>query len=248
MPTVSVSRPIEVATRETFTFLSSHLPRQSEIIEVGCGDGEVAAELARSGHRVIALDSEKDRVAKAQARGVQALVASWPEFESSPVDAIAFTRSLHHINPLLGAVEKARELLKPAGYLLIEDFAFGEIDDVTIEWLLDMLRSKEGKSVIIPVEDQLITKLLSAEEPVMAWRERHDQELHSIASMSKAISKQFTIRETQSVPYLYRYLMSVLPETRSATAFVERVFKEEADAGKQKQITLMGRRIVATRK
>jgi hypothetical protein len=54
---------------------------------------------------------------------------------------------------------------------------------------------------------------------------------------------QFNILKTQSVPYLYRYLIPVLPETRAAVAFVERVFNEEAQAGK-----FMGRRIVATPK
>lgn len=245
---VSISKPIDVATRETFTFLYSHLSLGSEIIEVGCGDGEVALELVRRGYRVTALDSEKERIGKAQARGVRALVASWPKFNSSPVDAIAFTRSLHHITPLDGAVEKAQKLIKPGGLLLIEDFAFGETDERAVRWLLEILRSDQGKSHVMPVEGQFVTDLLSTKDPVQAWHENHDQALHSIQALVSAISDQFVIRETKSVPYLYRYLIPVLLETTTAAAFVEEVLDEEARLGEEGETALMGRRIVATRK
>jgi SAM-dependent methyltransferase len=248
MSDVSASKPVDVPTRETFAFVSSHLPIGSEILEVGCGDGEVALELSRFGYRVMGLDSEVERIVKAQTRGVRAVVASWPEFDGRPVDGIAFTRSLHHINPLDEAVEKARKLLKPTGLLLIEDFAFGETEKETVQWFVKILRSEQGRSLIRPVEDQLITRLLSAEDPMMVWRESHNQELHSIAAITEAISKRFTVRETASVPYLYRYLVPVLPETRMAAAFVEQVFKEEARREKQKESLLMGRRIVASPK
>ena len=240
-----ISKPIDVATRETATFLSSHLANGLEVIEVGCGNGEVAAQLLRQGYRVIGLDSEKDRVAKAQARGVHAVVVSWPEFNYQPVDAIAFTRSLHHINPLDQAITRARQLLKPDGHLLIEDFAFGETDLRTISWFVDLLRSEQERSLIRPIEDQLVTKLLSANEPVGVWHESHDQALHLIAAITRAVSSRFNIIATQCAPYLYRYLVPVLPENIEAAAFVERVFNKEIDAAKRNQIALLGRRIIA---
>ncbi len=244
----STTRPIDIPTRETFKFLASHLRRGATVLEVGCGDGEVAFELSRNGYHTIGLDSEADRIAKAKGRGVRAVVASWPEFESNPVDAIAFTRSLHHINPLDGAVEKARELIKPEGCLLVEDFAFGETDERTVRWFVKILRSEAGKSNVIPAEDQFVTKLLAAKNPMQAWHENHNRALHSIAALASTISKLFAIRETKSVPYLYRYLIPVLPETATAAAFVEHVLSEETRLGKEGSIVLMGRRIVATPK
>jgi SAM-dependent methyltransferase len=240
-----ISKPIDVATRETTTFVSSRLASGAELIEVGCGDGEVAAQLLSQGFRVIGLDSEKDRVAKAQACGVHAVVASWPEFKYKPVDAIVFTRSLHHISPLDQAVTKARDLLKPDGHLLIEDFAFGETDTLTISWFVDLLRSEQALSLIQPKEDQLVTKLLSANEPVRVWHETHDQALHSIAAIIRAVSSQFNIIATQSAPYLYRYLVPVLREDLEAARFVELVTNEEIAAAKRNAIALLGRRIIA---
>jgi hypothetical protein len=62
--------------------------------------------------------------------------------------------------------------------------------------------------------------------------------------MTQAIAEYFIIRETQQVPYLYRYLVPVLPETLQATAFVEEVVREEARLGERGEIVLVGRRIV----
>src|SRR6266496_5921490 len=106
------NRPTDVPTRETVMFLISRIPVGAEVLEVGCGEGQVACELLKRGYRVTGLDSDPEVVAKAQERGVRALVGSWPNFASSvSFDAIAFTRSLHHINPLREGLVRARELL-----------------------------------------------------------------------------------------------------------------------------------------
>ena len=236
-------KPIDIPTRETTRFLLSYLAPGATILEVGCGDGEVAFELASKGYRVTGLDSEFERIAKARLLGVNAKVATWPQFDHELVDAIAFTRSVHHIDPLDKAVEKARELLQPGGLLLIEDFAFGETDERTVRWFLKTLRSDQSKSHVVPVEGAFVTKLLSAENPMKAWHENHNQALHSITAITAAVLEQFEILESGSVPYLYRYLIPVLPETKAAATFVTQVFDEESRA--QDEIMLMGRRIVA---
>src|SRR5205809_7948071 len=100
-----VNRPVDVPTRETLEFLESHIPVGAEVLEVGCGEGQVACELLKRGYRVTGLDSDPEIVARAKHRGVPAVVGSWPNFASSvSFDAIAFTRSLHHINPLREAL------------------------------------------------------------------------------------------------------------------------------------------------
>jgi hypothetical protein len=69
-------RPIDIPTRETADFLASHLQSSSTLLEVGCGDGDVAAELARRGHRCA------DRKTGSQPRGASCrsvAVLSQPE-------------------------------------------------------------------------------------------------------------------------------------------------------------------------
>lgn len=220
------NQPIDVATRETASFLASYLRAGAKVLEVGCGDGEVAAELMRRDYNVMALDAEPERVVKAQKLGVRAMVASWPDYGGGPFDMIAFTRSLHHIDPLGDAVQKAKKLLNPAGMLLIEDFAFGETDRATVNWFLEVLRA-QAKSLVLLVEGQLVTELLSGIDPMQVWQRSYNRNLHSFAAITDAVSKCFAIRETKSVPYLYRYLIPVLPVTAPAAAFVEEVLREE---------------------
>jgi len=243
---MTVQRAIDVPTRETAVFLALYLRRGAEILEVGYGKGHVAIELSRRGYPVIGLDSNPEVIAQAQQRGARAVVASWPEFDSLPVDAVAFTRSLHHITPLRDAVRRARELMRPAGSLLIEDFAFDEMNAATMRWFVEVLRSERGRALIRPAAGEFVTDLLGAEDPLAAWHRRRAHVLHSMPAMTRVIEESFTVRETQSVPYLYRHLVPVLPESPEAAAFVETVLGEEARLGEQGEIVPIGRRIVAS--
>jgi SAM-dependent methyltransferase len=240
------NEPIDVATRETVMFLTAHIPLGAEILEVGCGEGKVAYELLKRGYRVTGLDSDAEVVAKAQRRGVPATIASWPEFGGNvSFDAIAFTRSLHHISPLREAIGHARELLRPTGLLLIEDFAFKDVNEATINWFVKVLRSKQGMALINRVSDQLVTELLSSTNAMETWQRNRAHEVHSIAAMSEIVSERFVVRETQSVPYFYRYLIPVLAATSETVLFVEEVFQQEAIRGQRGEIVLLGRRIIA---
>jgi SAM-dependent methyltransferase len=241
------NRPIDVPTRETLGFLISRLPVGAEVLEVGCGEGQVAWELLQRGYLLTGLDSDAEAVAIAQTRGVRAVLASWPKFDSRvSFDAIAFTRSLHHINPLRQSIVRARELLNPNGFLLIEDFALDEVNEATIAWFVKVLRSTRDKALINPVADQLVTELLSATDVMQTWRDNRAPELHSFTAMNEAIADQFVVREAQSVPYFYRYLIPVLPETSAAASFVDEVFQEETILGNRGEIVLLGRRMVAS--
>ncbi len=247
MPDPIANRPTDVPTRETLDFLISRLPVGAKVLEVGCGDGQIACELLQRGYRVTGLDSDSEAIARAQAHGVRAVVASWPKFDSGvSVDAVAFTRSLHHINPLRQAIVRARELLNPNGFLLIEDFALDDVNEATVAWFVKVLRSTQGKALINPVADQLATALLSATDIMQTWRGNRVHEVHSFKAMNEAIAAQFVVLETQSAPYFYRYLIPVLPETSEAASFVNEVFQRESILGERGEIVLFGRRIVAS--
>ena len=241
------NQPSDVPTQETLKFLKSRIPVGATILEIGCGDGQVACELLQRGYRVTGLDSDSEAIARAQARGVRAVVASWPKYDSSfSFDAIAFTRSLHHINPLRQAIARARELLNPNGSLLIEDFALDEVNEATVAWFVKVLRSTQGKTLINLVADQLVTELLSATDVIQTWRDNRAHEVHSFTTMNEAIAAQFMVLETQSAPYFYRYLIPVLPETSEAASFVDEVFQQETILGNRGAIVFLGRRIVAS--
>lgn len=233
-------------TAATVSYITAHVPRAASLIEVGCGEGHVALALAERGYRVRAIDPDPEVVAKARERGVPATLATWPDFDADSVDAVVFSRSLHHIHDLEPAVRRARELLRPDGLLLVEDFAYDEIDQATVDWFLEVIRSERAKSLLNPHEDEFIADLLSAPRPLSTWQENHDHDLHSLPAMADAITRQFERLTTVSAPYLFRYLVPALPESEAAAALVEEVRRSEAKHGQQGDIVLIGRRIVAT--
>jgi len=240
-------QPVDIATRETLEFVTSHLPRGATILEVGCGDGRVASQLLKCGYRVTGLDSKSDMIVKARTRGVPTVIGLWPKFDSKVAfDAIAFTRSLHHITPLSEAIVRARDLLSPAGLLLIEDFAPDEVNEATIHWFVKVLRSEQAKALINLVAGQLATKLLSAADVMQTWHQNRGHDLHSFTAMNEAIAERFLIREDHSVPYFYRYLIPVVPNTRAAASFVDEVFHQEEFLSQRGEIVALGRRIIAS--
>jgi len=167
------------ATAQTLSFVERWLTHPLRILEVGCGDGDLASALVERGHDVIAIDSDSAAVAAAKGRGVDARVAIWPAFEGGKFDAVLFTRSLHHIEPLDSAVTRAREVLRPGGRIIIEDFAPAEMSPRFLSWLRGEL-SRIGEE----------------------WHQDH---VHPIADIRRAVASQFSIELEADTPYCYRY-------------------------------------------
>jgi 2-polyprenyl-3-methyl-5-hydroxy-6-metoxy-1,4-benzoquinol methylase len=80
---------MQFETRYTYDFIKRFLPRgRLRILEVGCGAGELAARLSEDGHSVIAIDSDPESAASARALGLDARVATWPDFDDGRFDAV----------------------------------------------------------------------------------------------------------------------------------------------------------------
>ena len=211
---------------------------------MGCGAGHVAQALQGRGYRVVGLDADSESVASATERGAHVVLATWPEFDSEPVDAITFTRSLHHIEDLPRALQKARDTLEPQGRLLIEDFAFDAVDQRTIGWFVNVVR---GQTLVNVSASDFLGDLIAAEDPTVVWRHHHEEHgVHSIEAIRRAIAEHFIISDTAPAAYLYRYLIPELPPTTNAAVFLQQVVRDELQRGRAGQIELIGRRIVAT--
>jgi len=104
--------------------LLRHLPKPcGRVLDVGCGAGELAAELAARADRVDALDRSPamvelaNRVVPANVRCVEAdvLVAPLPE---AAYDAVVSVSALHHM-PLEEALPRLARALRPGGVLIV---------------------------------------------------------------------------------------------------------------------------------
>lgn len=105
---------------------------RSRVLELGCGEGNLAIELAQRGLAVTGIDLSPERIQRAEIKAAHLLSSNIPTFVAADLNTIRLSTesldcvvahdSLHHIlalDHLLGEVQKA---LKPGGRFIVMDF------------------------------------------------------------------------------------------------------------------------------
>jgi SAM-dependent methyltransferase len=119
-------------------------PRRGErILDLGCGDGALTAQLLGAGAEVVGLDASPDMVAAARARGIDARegdAAALP-FEAE-FDAVFSNAALHWVTRAAAAVEGIARALRPGGRFVAEFGGFGNV--AAIRTALVAVLAREG--------------------------------------------------------------------------------------------------------
>jgi SAM-dependent methyltransferase len=165
------------------SFVISHLPDPpSRIFEVGCGDGELAHTLAERGHTVTAIDP------KAPSGPIFRRVSLEDFSEPGRFDAVVANRSLHHIHDLDRGLSKIGELLSHDGILVINEFAWDQMDERTARWYLSHVPESD-------TEHHLHIENLGE------WIAKHEG-LHRAGSMRDALNRYFRQTFFEWTPYI----------------------------------------------
>jgi SAM-dependent methyltransferase len=159
-------------------FVLGELPGRARVLEIGCGEGKLARFLAAAGHRVLAIDPEAPEGPLFRRTTIENLT------ETEPFDAIAASRSLHHVHDLPLALDKVAAVLRPGGVFIVDDFAWERLD------------ADSARLLGIDVRD---------------WREEH-ADLHTSEAMLAGLEARFTGRTLWRGPYLYREARQVVDE------------------------------------
>ena len=236
--------PVNIPTLDTLRFVTRWIKKPSRILEIGCGNGEVAAALSSRGHQLVAIDSDEAAIANARQLGIDARLARWPQFVDQPFDAILFTRSLHHIHPLGEALEAAGRLLAPGGAIIVEEVANEALTPATASWFQPLLQMLAACDMLVLEEDDLYTALLAARQGRQPQREQH---LHSAAVLQEALGARFRLAHRETAPYLYRYICQRVPPNAQGAAVVTAALELERSLGAIDSDCWIGRRFVANR-
>jgi 2-polyprenyl-3-methyl-5-hydroxy-6-metoxy-1,4-benzoquinol methylase len=241
----------DLPTVHTAEFLLAHIdPKPQRVLEVGCGRGRVASTLAAAGYTVVGVDSDAGEVAVARAAGVDARLSSWLDFDDERAyDAIVFSRSLHHLQPLDDTLDHAVRHVRVGGLVLVEDFAFSESAPKTIDWFRELLKSSQARGWIasnVAADECFAGRLLRM--GVDAWHTPHAERLHTAKEMSAALEQRFVVTASYDVPYLYRYTVALFANgSPAAREHVRWAFDEEDRAGRDGRAQWIGRRFVCRR-
>ena len=243
----------ELIARQSVDVLLPHLPQKGgRVLELGCGDGAVAAELERGGYRVLALDPDADAVERARDRGVEARVASWPEGvpDEAGFHAVVCVRSLHHMERLDASVARAREVLRSGGTLLAVEFDRTPLDPVAAAWVRSTTRILDAALGLETDEESFERRLVAGDDPAVAWAELHhhyDQEFPTLVEMRRALKRAMGSLREETCATLYRYPARALPDVDAATAVARRLLAAERELLDTGRVELPGRLLVARR-
>jgi SAM-dependent methyltransferase len=116
-----------VRVMELTEFVLSQLaapPRR--VLEIGCGDGELARALSERGYDVVAIDPDAPEGEIFRRTTIEAFD------EPGPFNAVVASRSLHHVHDLGGVLDKLVRLSD--GPLILNEFAWDRREPMTPEW------------------------------------------------------------------------------------------------------------------
>ncbi len=205
-------------------------PAPATVLEVGCGTlGGFVPALREVGYQVIGVDPEAPEGSAYQR-------IEFERYEPrQPVDCVVASLSLHHVADLEEALDRLKDLLTPAGKLVVVEWAWERFDEATARW---------GFARLAPPAP--------GAEP--GWLHKHQQRwsasgrswdhylrdwatgerLHPAETILRGLDARFTRRHTADAPYLF----AALADTSEA---------EEQAAIDTGQIQPVGIRYTATR-
>ena len=173
------------------------------VLEVGCGEGELARTLARAGHSVTAIDP------RAPEGTIFRRVRIEKFSEPDRFDYVVASLSLHHVEDLGRALDKIADLLRAGGTLVVVELAWDRFDEATAEWALERLPAASSSEKSSWLQRRCWEWARGGQGGSRAPAEAHfagwasEEGFHSSRRMRDELGRRFVERHFAWAPYLY---------------------------------------------
>lgn len=213
----------------------------ARILEVGPGTGYLSLEMARAGHRVVALDADDAAMAIASATlqsdaSIREAVTcelgdvvAWSALPES-LDVVVISRALHHVSDPAAALANVRRWLRPGGRLICLDFAYDLFDRRSARWLASTRALLEAADSCAAQNLAALDARLAVAQVYENWqREHQEHDLRTWAEMSDPLFEHFAQQHLSWHPYLYWEVLADLraPTPSSEAAIAQTVMQWE---------------------
>ncbi|HET7170395.1 MAG TPA: class I SAM-dependent methyltransferase [Gaiellales bacterium] len=159
-------------------------PPPARVLDVGAGEGELAAVLVDAGYDVVAIDPA------GEGEVVPVALADLDEPDAS-FDAAVAVVSLHHVEPFAPSCRRLAEVVRPGGALIVDEFDVGRFDEASAQWLLDRWRETGRERDRAPAE-------------MVAELRAH---LHPLDTIRARLGRWFELGPVARASYLYRWYL-----------------------------------------
>jgi SAM-dependent methyltransferase len=199
-------------------FVRDNLPTPpARVLEIGCGPlGGFVPRLLADRYAAIGIDPEAPE--GPEYRRVEFERDDIPGY----VDAVVASASLHHVVDLGVVLDRAQEMLPPAGALVIVEWASERFDDATATWCFDRLAGSGDESDWLA---ECRAGWRASSEPwdswCRTWAEQH--RLHTWQEISRELDARFECRRLDDGPYYFPGLASVTESEEQAAIDAGRI-------------------------
>jgi SAM-dependent methyltransferase len=209
--------------RDTITALAPATEGRTRVLEVGCGPGYLALELARAGFAVTGLDLSTRSIAIAEEfaarhpvdhdagtlRYVVGDVLAPDTLPAASFEAIVFLGALHHFPDQDAVLARVHELLCPGGVVLVHEPVRDRVSrrTTTVSYLIRSLLAASGtfcEPPELPDSTDALRQALAALHATLRYEDQGGEKLQSVndneagyADMVPRLRQQFTERRLE---------------------------------------------------